>query len=174
MIRWLGWHLAKMRLAAARLPPADVCVRLERRAAGAGDLPPNTEPYGLLASCWEEYAHWFVPGYAPFLTAAGRRYGVAVRSVLDLACGTGLLGREPARRGASVVGLDASAAMLGRAEAQGGNVRYVRGDFRAFALGETFDAVVCSSDSLNYLGRAEELADVFGCVGRHLRPGGLF
>src|SRR5262245_44423481 len=104
MLRWLTWHLAKLRLAKVRLPPGQVWVHVAP-PAGAADRPANTEPYGQLACCWDEFADWFVPRYAPFLFAAGRHYGMAIGSVLDLACGTGLLSRDLARRGASVVGL---------------------------------------------------------------------
>jgi SAM-dependent methyltransferase len=174
MFHWLTWHLAKRRLAAVRLPPAHVSVWLGPATARPGALLPTTEPYSQLAGWWDEFAEWFVPQYAPFLAAAGRRYGVTIGSVLDLACGTGLASRDVARCGASVVGLDASAAMLRRAEALGGNVRYVHGDFRAFALGETFAAVLCCGDALNYVASCAELVDVFRCVRGHLGPGGLF
>jgi SAM-dependent methyltransferase len=96
--------------------------------------------------------------------------------VLDLACGTGVLTRQLAARAESVVGLDVSEPMLreARSRTDSPRVRYARGDFRDFDLGEPFDAAVCGGDSLNYLGSAGELGDVLRCVRRHLRPGGLF
>jgi SAM-dependent methyltransferase len=54
------------------------------------------------------------------------------------------------------------------------NVTYLRGDFRDFHLNMFFDVVVCAADSLNYVEAPADLARVFGCVRRHLRPGGLF
>jgi ubiquinone/menaquinone biosynthesis C-methylase UbiE len=74
-----------------------------------------------------------------------------VRSVLDLACGTGLITREVARWAESVVGLDVSEAMVQRAreETTDSRIRYLEGDMRHFTLAEEFDAVVCGSDSLN-------------------------
>jgi SAM-dependent methyltransferase len=178
MLRWLRWHLAKMRLAAGPLTPPPPHVRVTRRkhAARAEDFPPSAEPYRRLAALWDDYAAWFVPRYDLFLPAAAAHYRVPVRSVLDLACGTGLLSRRIAGRAESVVGLDASEDMLGRARSRAGdgNVRYERGDFRDFSLGETFDAAVCGSDSLNYVEAPGQLEDVFRCVRRHLRPGGLF
>jgi SAM-dependent methyltransferase len=157
-------------------PPRHIKVRYERHRAKVEHFPPNADPYGPLAASYNEYARWFVPLYGRFLAAAGRYYGLSVRSVLDLACGTGLVSRQLARRAESVVGLDISEAMLqeARSRTPGNNVRYVRGDFRDFCLAETFDAAVCGTDALNYLGKRGELAGVFRCVGRHLRPGGLF
>src|SRR5262249_36902198 len=157
--------------ATVSLLPAHLRVRSVRHSARAGDLTPNTEPYDSLAACWDEIARWLVPRYAPFVAAAGRRYGVAIRSALHVACGTGVFSRTVAGWAGSVGGLDQSGAMLRRAEQLGGrNVRYVQGDFRSFWLGETFDAAVCGGDSLNYVRDTQELADVLRCVRRHLRP----
>ena len=148
----------------------------EPHRASVKDFPPTVESYSRLADLWNQYAATFVPPYGPFLPAATRHYRTPIGSVLDLACGTGLQTRQIARRADSVVGVDASAAMLRRAadRTPDRNVRYAAGDFRAFDLGETFDAAVCGGDSLNYVHVPAELADVFVCVRRHLRPGGLF
>lgn len=88
----------------------------------------------------------------------------------------GLVTRQLAGRAERVVGVDTSIDMLRQARARtaAANVRYLAGDFRDCRPGGTFDAAVCSSDSLNYVGRPEELAAVFRCVRRNLRPGGLF
>jgi SAM-dependent methyltransferase len=178
VLRWLRWELAKKRLVvvAVRLPPPHVRVCHQRPEATIEELPPNAEPYKYMAAHWNEFAGWFVPGYGRFLTAAGSYYRVPIRSVLDIGCGTGLLSRQIAKRIESVVGLDLSEPMLRQAgfRTRGRNIRYVQGDFRAFDLGETFDVAVCGSDSLNYVATPRELADVFRCVHRHLRPGGLF
>jgi SAM-dependent methyltransferase len=178
MFRWLPWHLAKMRLAfnSVAYPPRHIRVFYRRHQSEAERFPPNADPYSKLATLYNEYAHWFLPLYGRFLVASGRYYRVPVKSVLDLACGTGLVTRQVARRAESVVGLDASEAMLreARSRTTGNNVRFVQGDFRNFCLGDIFDAAVCATDSLNYLEKPRELAEVFGCVERHLRPGGLF
>jgi SAM-dependent methyltransferase len=178
MFRWLRWKLAQRRLASviAKIPPSHIRFSRKRHRACSEDFPPNTNGYDVLASVWNDFAAWFVPDYGPFLKAAEVYYGQPIRTVLDVACGTGLLSRRIAVWAKSVVGLDASEAMLRQARQRLGptQVRYVQGDFRKFALGETFDAAVCASDSLNYVQTAGELTDVFACVGRHLRPGGLF
>jgi SAM-dependent methyltransferase len=176
MIGWLRWQLAKRRFldSVGTRPPFPVRHSLHDRRVE--DFPPDTAGYARLAPLWDHLAAWFTPDYASFLAAAGARYGQPVASVLDLACGTGLLTRQLAARAERVVGLDASVDMLRQARARDGcgNVRYLLGDFRDCRPGEAFDAAVCGSDSLNYVERPEQLAAVFGSVRRALRPGGLF
>lgn len=178
MFRKLRWHLAKMDMALRSVssPSPNIKGVYKKLRTTPGHFIPNAEPYDRLAALYNDYARWLVPAYGRFLAAAGRYYGQPVRCVLDLACGTGLVSRQLARRTESVVGLDISEAMLqeARSRTAANNVRYIRGDFRGFCLAETFDATVCGTDALNYLEKAEELVAVFRCVGRHLRPGGLF
>jgi 2-polyprenyl-3-methyl-5-hydroxy-6-metoxy-1,4-benzoquinol methylase len=179
MFRSFRYNAAKKRLAffirGPRPPSVSWSVQV-KHTARVEEFSPNTCPYGQMASYWDTYAGWFVPNYGEFLTAAGDYYGIPLQAVLDLACGTGLLTRQSAQAAESVVGLDVSAHMLDRARQQttNGNIRYLQSDFRDFNLNETFNAVLCGSDSINYLQTPEELSTVFGCVRRHLRPGGFF
>ncbi len=158
------------------IPPWPVRVARVKHDARVEEFPPTTDAYERVSAYWDQYAGWFVPGYGRFLLSAAAHYGFTLTSALDLACGTGLISRQLAQHAESVVGLDSSEAMLRRAAelTSDENVRYVRGDVRAFDLGETFDAAVCGSDSLNYLSTPAELTEVFRCVRRHLRPGGVF
>jgi SAM-dependent methyltransferase len=161
---------------AGKFPPDQVRLTIAAHAEQVGRFVPNTEGYGRLATVWDDYAGWFVPDYAQFLSSAGDYYGVAIESLLDLGCGTGLLSRQLARRVKKVIGLDASELMLRQARrlTEDPNVRFVQGDFRNFDLRETFDAVVCGSDSLNYVETPDQLAKAFHCVQRHLAPAGIF
>jgi SAM-dependent methyltransferase len=156
--------------------PWSLRLRFRTAEAKATDLVPNTGAYQRLATLWDAFHQPFVPRYGRFLAAAGAHHDIPVQRVLDLACGTGLVTRQLARRAHCIVGLDISVAMLRQAYARGGSpgLRYVRGDFRRFCLNETFDAAVCAYDSLNYLETPGELTSVFRCVRQHLRPGGLF
>src|SRR5438552_18667336 len=69
--------------------------------------------------------------------------------VLDLACGQGRISRELARRGARVVALDLSAALLEKAwsleEAERLGIEYVEADATSSdaLAGQRFDGVVC-------------------------------
>src|SRR5438132_5295706 len=82
-----------------------------------------------------------------------------------------------ARIASEVVGLDASEAMLAQARARSADVpgvRYVLGDFRNFQVGQLFDAVVCTFNSVNYVCDLAELRALFCRVTEHLQPAGRF
>lgn len=96
--------------------------------------------------------------------------------LLDLACGQGRVSRELARRGAAVVGLDLSGALLEKARALETaaplGISYVHGDATApdALAGESFDGVVCHFG----LSDVDNLAGALATVARVLRPGGWF
>ena len=135
------------------------------------------KPYEQLARMYD--AHWgsFSEGYVPFLEMLREKHGLRMMSALDLGCGTASLIVKLAEETKRLVGLDASPEMLevARKKCQGlGNVEFVLGDFRAFELDERFDLVLCCFDSLNYIEKPEELAQVFRCVQKHLTSRGFF
>jgi ubiquinone/menaquinone biosynthesis C-methylase UbiE len=96
--------------------------------------------------------------------------------VLDLACGQGRVARELARRGALVVGIDISDALLdGAREAETEEplgITYLNVDATsARALtGEMFDGVVCNHG----LADIDDLDGTLATVARVLRPGRRF
>jgi ubiquinone/menaquinone biosynthesis C-methylase UbiE len=102
------------------------------------------------------------------------RFQCRPRRVLDLACGTGNVTEELARRGYEVVGVDSSAEMLRAARRKAPRLTFVEQDARALALPERFDAAVCLFDSLNYLLELADLEAALRGVRRHLEPEGLF
>jgi len=103
---------------------------------------------------------------------------VKPKLLLDLACGTGSLTLELARRGYDMIGIDSSADMLNCALEKSAGLEvsplWVCQDMRSFELYGTVDAVVCTLDSLNYITDYSDLKSVFGLVKNYLNPGGLF
>jgi SAM-dependent methyltransferase len=97
--------------------------------------------------------------------------------VLDIPCGTGRHALRLARRGASVLGVDASEAYLRearRAAKRIPNVRFVRGDMRRIPLRGEFDAAINLWTSFGYFADpADDLKTLRG-IARALKPGGLF
>ncbi|MGQ9732167.1 MAG: class I SAM-dependent DNA methyltransferase [Candidatus Zipacnadales bacterium] len=103
------------------------------------------------------------------------RFSVRPQTALDLACGTGMVGAELARRGIPrVFGIDISEGMV-RVALQKRRLRAVVQDARALGLRRaTFDLVVSLYDSLNYILNPQGLLACFEGVRECLRPGGLF
>lgn len=95
--------------------------------------------------------------------------------VLDYGCGMGNLAVAAARRGCSVVALDASPtaiAHLGqRAQGESLDIAAVEADLRTYALQEDFDAIVCIG-LLMFFDCATALAQLQH-LQAHVRPGGV-
>lgn len=93
-------------------------------------------------------------------------------SVLDAGCGTGRVGRELARRGVEVVGVDIDAEMLDVAERKGPGIEWIRHDVTLIELGRTFDVVLMAGNLMIFVQPGREPLVVSNLV-RHLGPGGL-
>ena len=98
--------------------------------------------------------------------------------MLDLACGTGTMTEEMAKRGYDMIGVDYSAGMLSQAMekkiAQGLPIQYVQQDMRELELYGTVDVTICTLDSLNHLPDLSDVQKVFRRVADVTEPGGLF
>ncbi|MFC9087299.1 class I SAM-dependent DNA methyltransferase [Nocardiopsis dassonvillei] len=94
-------------------------------------------------------------------------------SVLDVACGTG--GHLVPLRDLfdRVEGLDPSPDMLAIAGRRVPRATLHRGDMRDFAIGGSFDAIVCMFSSIGYLSTVEELNETLARFVHHLTPGGV-
>lgn len=97
--------------------------------------------------------------------------------VLDAPCGHGRLARPLAERGARVLAVDQSAALLAEAERRRGELpaerlRYARHDLRAPLAEGGFDAALNVFSSLGYGSEADDLAILRTLAGA-VRPGGL-
>ena len=115
----------------------------------------------------------FADFYERVFTERGRR----VRSVLDLACGTGAMTLLLAGRGYDVTGVDASPEMLAMAadKAAGQSIApplLLCQELSEMDLYGASDAAVCCLDGMNYL-PPEELPEVFRRLRCFIEPGGL-
>ncbi|HSW09287.1 MAG TPA: methyltransferase domain-containing protein [Bacillota bacterium] len=115
-----------------------------------------------------------------FLQAVFRRAAPGeVRSVLDVACGSGRFAFEFARRGLSVAGLDISPEMLDylgkKAALAGLPVEVFVRDMRDFQLPRRgFDAAICMTDSFGYLLDIAAITGHLHSVARHLGSRGIY
>jgi SAM-dependent methyltransferase len=107
-----------------------------------------------------------VHGEANFVQATG------ARSVLDAGCGTGRVGRELARRGLDVAGVDLDEVMLATARAKAPEVDWRLGDLASIDLGRRFDAIVMAGNVMIFLTPGTEGA-VIANMAAHLDAGGV-
>ena len=105
--------------------------------------------------------------------ALAARHGLAGRTLLDLACGTGNSFMPFLSRGFEVTACDASPAMLAEAASKAPGAEVVLCDISELPVLGSFDLVTCFDDSLNYLLDDEELGAAFEGMARNLRAGGL-
>jgi trans-aconitate 2-methyltransferase len=90
--------------------------------------------------------------------------------ILDLGCGPGQLTNVIAGRGAAVVGLDSSPAMIGQARQNFPELSFILEDAAAMEFDEPFDAVF-SNAALHWMLDSEAVARA---IARVLRRGGRF
>lgn len=90
--------------------------------------------------------------------------------ILDLGCGTGHLTNMIAARGAEIVGLDSSPAMIEAARRQYPELEFTVGDAREFSFPNPFDAVF-SNATLHWISEAGEVARA---ISKALKTGGRF
>lgn len=109
-----------------------------------------------------------------YIEAVFDRCSVKPDLVLDLACGTGSLTNELAIKGYNMIGIDISADMLSVAQQKNSNILFLNQDMIKFELYGTVDAVVCMTDSINYITSDKDLEDVFLLVKNYLNPGAPF
>ena len=136
--------------------------------------------YEFLAGCYDRFtADVKYPRWADYIERHFARSALPIRTVLDLACGTGSLTAELARRGYEMIGADCSEEMLSVAAEKCRGAGPVEPIFLHQAMEDldlygTIDACVCCLDSVNYVTSPKKLARAFRRVHTFLMPGGLF
>ena len=99
-----------------------------------------------------------------------------VKSLLDLACGTGTMTVLFARRGYTVTGVDYSPEMLAQAQQKLAAINspplLLCQSMPQLRLLDSVDAAICCLDSLNYLTEAREVRETFRRLHLFIAPGG--
>ena len=135
------------------------------------------ESYGEFAFVYDRLINQDYSAIADKIEDIFRRNGVKPELVLDLACGTGSLTVELAKRGYDMIGIDMSEEMLSVAYEKASeypDVRFLCQDMTEFELYGTVDAIVCTLDAVNYITDKRDLKRLFKIVHNYLNPGGLF
>jgi len=123
------------------------------------------------------HARWYDALYAdkPYAAEAAfvdDQIGSPGGRLLDVACGTGRHAAAFTQLGYAVTGIDLNDGLLEHARRNAHKARFVAGDMRALALGETFDVVTCLFDAIGYPLDNEGVGASLRSIAAHLRPGG--
>ena len=116
----------------------------------------------------------------PYLDYYASLLGPGDCSVLEIACGTGVMAAALAQRIASaghaprVAGSDISEAMLEIARARHPTLEWVCADMRSDAVQGRFDLVFCCFNSLQFMPTLDDLARAFSAARARVEPTGRF
>ena len=169
-----------------RKNPEGILAKLARLRANL--IPTQNDcknPEGI-ESMYQEFAKVYdrfmqsIPSkeWADYLESIWRRHAWQPNLVLDLACGTGSVTVELAKRGYDMLGADISPDMLEiaqeKAREASQDILFLMQDMREFELYGTVDSVISTCDSMNYMVEEEDLEQVFRLVENYLDPQGLF
>lgn len=138
--------------------------------------------YGAISTIYDNInSHIDYSAWADFFEKCFDKYLPArPELVLDLACGTGSMTFELAKRGYDMIGVDGSFDMLNVAYDRKydldlpRDVLFLLQDMREFELYGTVGAITCCLDSINYLTGEGELDRCFSLAHNYLDPDGLF
>ncbi len=115
---------------------------------------------------------------ADYFCSLMEHLGHAPGLTLDLACGTGSLTVELAKRGIDVYGIDGSADMLSvarqKAAESGLDLLFLCQKMQKLDLYGTVDTVICALDSINHLTLEKDVQATFNRVSLFMNPGGWF
>jgi len=136
------------------------------------------EPFSRFHRHYDKFMVKYVDykGWVDYVVRIFGRFHSDPKTVLDLACGTGIPTLMLARRGYRMTGVDRSPEMLAVLEAKRGNLPVVtiRADIREFSVPEPLEAAICLYDSMNYLLTEDDLIRCFRRVRAAVMDSGLF
>jgi len=137
-------------------------------------MSPSTDPYVAAARAYDLfYKEKDYPAEAGAVVALAEQYAPGARSLLDVACGTGLHLTHLAAHYPRVAGVDVSEPMLVEARLAAPGIPFQQGDMRTFDLGEQFDVVTCLFSAIGYMVGEADLRAAVANMARHVAPGGV-
>jgi ubiquinone/menaquinone biosynthesis C-methylase UbiE len=130
--------------------------------------------YQKIAKDYDSIYHWKNYGNdVMILERFFSKFGIKVRHILDVACGTGNHDLLLARKGYNITGIDLTTEMLSIARNKVINGDFQKSDMKNFALGRRFDAVICLFSSISHNVDLIELDKTLENFYSHLKPNGI-
>lgn len=134
------------------------------------------EPFSRFNRHYDKFMIKYVDykGWVDYVVRVFGHFRSDPKTILDLACGTGIPTLMLARRGYRVTGVDRSPEMLAVLESKRGNlsVKTIHADIRDFSVPEPLEAAICLYDSMNYLLTEGDLVRCFRCARAAVMAGG--
>ena len=119
---------------------------------------------------WNYYPEIFGEHLLQWLNA----HGIAPKTAMDLACGTGILCQILHREGITASGMDFSSGMIDIARTASPEIHYDVADMITYRPEKQFDLVTCTGDAINHIGNLEDVEKIFHNVFAYTAPGGHF
>lgn len=133
--------------------------------------------YSRLAEYYDDIYWWKDYGReVNFLVEVFEKYGVRVKRILDVACGTGNHAKLLTMRGYQVTGIDISEDVLKVAKKKvGSSATLIKGDMRNLnaVVDGVFDAVICLFSAISYNVTISDLQKTMRGFYDHVREGGV-
>ncbi len=143
---------------------------------GAGDVPERATQaqllsiYDVRSRFWDRERSYF--GATLVTEGLKRHAGAAGRDILDMGCGTGLVGAAVRDLAHRLDGVDISPAMLEKAKAKGVYDQLFEADLQPFLAGheKSYDVVLAAAALIHF----GDLRPLFAATSRSLREEGVF
>ena len=112
--------------------------------------------------------------YVVLVSNVINNYNLKINSILDVACGTGILAKELMNIGFKVSGIDISEDMINIAKENTKDNSFKVADMKDFKLNRKFDIITCAFDSINYITNNKDMEKTLSNIFNHLENNGFF
>lgn len=109
-----------------------------------------------------------------WIQAVWAKNNFSPKTILDIACGTGINAIRLSKLGIDVYGVDSSESMLEQARKKNSEIKFLKGHFLNFSIPSKVDGAICFDFSTNYILRSNEFIDFLNRVYDVLNENAIF
>lgn len=132
------------------------------------------KPYEILSKLYSKDWGKYSSKYTDLIFNVIDIYNLNVHSVLDVACGTGILASELYSKNFEVSGIDISEDMINVARENTKGIDFQVADMEKFTFDKKFQIITCAFDSINYLTCDIKMEKTLKNILKHLDDNGVF
>ena len=132
------------------------------------------KPYEILSKLYSKDWGKYSSKYIDLISKVIDIYNLNVHSVLDVACGTGILASELHSKNFEVSGIDISEDMINVARENTKGIDFQVADMEDFSFDKKFQIITCAFDSINYLTNHIKMEKTLKNILKHLDDNGVF